>query len=427
MPPPIISVEIGSVKANRQIKSISKSILNLNEAVNRLNRNVKLVNFKKMGSGRVARDVRQMNTALNKSAGSTRKLRTGLDKVKKSSDKTSKSIKGTKARVTELSKSIQIALGPLSGVAARLTAFSALASGASIAVAVLVASVIAMAFAFVKTINAGKDMEKQLLVIGGLIRSTGSAAGLTVSQINQLSESIAFSTLAGVNQARDAAAVLLTFVAISGKAFERTLRLSQDLAQLGFGSMRNAAVQLGKALEDPAIGLSALRRVGVSFTPVLREQIILLAELGRSAEAMALTLKTIEEQTGGAGITAGGGLTGAIDELGDAFTKFFETLSKNKDIIDTLAFLARGATKIVLKAEGLVAAKTSVELNQEVNKAIARLRRVKEESELAIRGAPGEFAKMMMRMNVATNIKIAADELIEARRLLNVSTAAEEK
>ncbi|KKL76940.1 hypothetical protein LCGC14_2039870, partial [marine sediment metagenome] len=341
-----------------------------------------------------------------------------------SSDKTAKSLKGAKGRVTELSKSIQIALGPLSGVAARLTAFSALASGASIAVAVLVASLIAMAFAFVKTVNAGKDMEKQLLVIGGLIRSTGSAAGLTVSQINQLSESIAFATLAGVKQARDAAAVLLTFVAISGEEFKRTLRLSQDLAQLGFGSMRNAAVQLGKALEDPAIGLSALRRVGVSFTPVLREQIILLAELGRSAEAMSLTLKTIEEQTGGAGRVAAGGLTGAIDELGDAFTKFFETLSKNKDIIDTLAFLARGATKLVLKAERAVAQDTAAELNQRVNEARLRLQRVQEEAVLAEKGAPGLLAKKLSGESMAANVQAAVDDLATAQKLLNKSQAA---
>ena len=261
-------------------------------------------------------------------------------------------------------------------------------------------------------------MEKQLLVIGGLIKSTGSAAGLTVSQVNQLSQSIAFSTLAGVNQAREAAAVLLTFVAISGKEFKRTLRLSQDLAQLGFGSMRNAAVQLGKALEDPTIGLSALRRVGVSFTPVLREQIILLAELGRSAEATALTLKIIEEQTGGVGKAAATGLTGAIDNLGDSFTRFFETLSKQKDIINILARLARGTSRFIdLLNEG-VRQPTGPELNANVNRARERLRRQVERLGPALESTSPQVMTMVQRM-----LDPLLKELFEAEDALSVAVS----
>ena len=35
--------------------------------------------------------------------------------------------------------------------------------------------------------------------------------------------------------------------------------------------MKTAALQLGKALEEPEIGMSALRRVGVSFTEQQKE------------------------------------------------------------------------------------------------------------------------------------------------------------
>ena len=145
MPPPVISVEINSVKADRQIKSIRKSITDLKGAVNTLGKSVKRVDSSKMGSRKVVGDVNALNRAMRKTSGTTTKLRNGLNKVSKAGDKTAKSIKGTKARVTELSKSIQIALGPLSGVAARLTAFSGLATGAGVAVAALVASVIALA------------------------------------------------------------------------------------------------------------------------------------------------------------------------------------------------------------------------------------------------------------------------------------------
>ncbi len=415
MPPPVISVEIGSVKANRQIKSIKKNILDLRQAVNTLSRSVKTVNFSKMGTRKAAGDVTTLSNAFRKNTVNQKRMKKGLDNVKKSSDKAGKSIKNTAKQTAVFSKSIQVALGPLSGVAARFTAFSAIATGLNLIIALSVAGIIALAAVFVKTVNAGREMEKQLLVIEGLIKSTGSAAGLTVSQINQLSQSIAFATLASVNQAREAAAVLLTFVAISGKEFKRTLRLSQDLAQLGFGSMRNAAVQLGKALEDPTIGLSALRRVGVSFTPVLREQIILLAELGRSAEAVALTLSTIEEQTGGAGKAAATGLTGAIDNLGDSFTRFFETLSKQKDIIGILSRLARGTAKGIDIVERGLREPTGPELNANVNKARERLRRQAERLGPALESTNPQAMALVERM-----LDPLIKELFDAEDALNL-------
>lgn len=418
MPPPVISVEVNSVKANRQIKSIRKSIADLKGAVNTLGKSVKRVDFSKMGSRRAAGDVTTLSNAFRKNTVNQKRMKKGLDNVKKSSDKAAKSMKNTAAQTAVFSKSIQVALGPLSGVAARFTAFSAIATGLNLVIALSVAGIIALAAVFIKTVNSGREMEKQLLVIEGLIKSTGSAAGLTVSQINQLSQSIAFATLAGVNQAREAAAVLLTFVAISGKEFKRTLRLSQDLAQLGFGSMRNAAVQLGKALEDPTIGLSALRRVGVSFTPVLREQIILLAELGRSAEAVALTLSTIEEQTGGAGRAAATGLTGAIDNLGDSFTRFFETLSKQKGIIGILDRLARGTAKGIDILERGLREPTGPELNANVNRARERLRRQVERLGPALESADPQVMTMVQRM-----IDPLLKELFDAREALSIKIA----
>jgi hypothetical protein len=44
---------------------------------------------------------------------------------------------------------------------------------------------------------------------------------------------------------------LLTFKSITGETFGDALRLSQDLAEVGFGSVGSAALQLGKALEEP--------------------------------------------------------------------------------------------------------------------------------------------------------------------------------
>ncbi len=373
MPPPVIAIEINSVKAKRDIKSIRSSLGDLRKRVNELGRSVKKVNFADMKAGKVTPDLKNMRSALNKNTVALNKFRGGLKRTGKQATKTSKQLKGTKARVTELSKSIQIALGPLSGIAARLTAFSGLATGAGIAIAAIVAGTIALAAAFLKTVSAGKEMEERLLQIQQLITVTGGVAGRSAQEVDNLAQSIANSTLASVNDIRDAGAVLLTFVAVTGKAFDRTLKISQDLAQLGFGSARNAAVQLGKALEDPTIGLTALRRVGVSFTKELREQIIELSKLGQTAEAVELILGNLESQVGGVAEAAGTGLSGSIDRLGDNLTKLFEVIAEQGKVIPVVKFIFDDLNKSIERFTNLISSKTIAELVSDVEEAQAAL------------------------------------------------------
>ncbi len=338
MPPPIIQVEVNSIKANRQIKSIKKNLADLNTMVNRIARNVKTVDFSQMGKGATG-NLRNMAKAATVAATAQGKLGKGLKDVGKASDKAGKQTRGLNKNVTALSKSIQVALGPLSGVAARLTAFVSLGSGLNFVIAGIVAGFIALSAIFIKTVQAGREMEERMFAIQQVINITGQAAGRSAVQIEALAQSVATSTLASINDIRSASAVLLTFVSVTGKAFDRTIRLAQDLAQLGFGSARNAAVQLGKALEDPKAGLSALRRVGVSFTRQLRDQIIEMAELGRTAEAVELILSNLESQVGGVGEAAAQGLSGALDRLGDNFTRFFELLGQKTETLPGLTAL----------------------------------------------------------------------------------------
>ena len=51
------------------------------------------------------------------------------------------------------------------------------------------------------------------------------------------------------------------FKSISGETFKEALRLTQDLAEVGFGDVKQGAIQLGKALEEPIVGLGALRKL----------------------------------------------------------------------------------------------------------------------------------------------------------------------
>ena len=94
------------------------------------------------------------------------------------------------------------------------------------------------------------------------------------------------------------------------------------------------AMQLGKALEEPIVGLGALRRVGVSFTEDQKELIKVLDMTGRKAEAQKIILEALDKQVGGAGVKAAQGLRGAIDSLVEGFTIWVEESIYGRKMVD---------------------------------------------------------------------------------------------
>lgn len=100
-------------------------------------------------------------------------------------------------------------------------------------------------------------------------------------------------------------AKLLTFKELAktaddvGGSFDRATMAALDLAAAGFGSAESNATQLGKALQDPIKGLTALTRSGVTFTAAEKEKIKALVASGQILEAQNQILSAIETQVGG--------------------------------------------------------------------------------------------------------------------------------
>jgi hypothetical protein len=100
---------------------------------------------------------------------------------------------------------------------------------------------------------------------------------------------------------KNSQAKLATFsqIARSADTMGRSTTLAADLAAKGFGSMDSAAVLLGKALENPTKGVSALARVGVELTDSQKEQVKALQETGDMAGAQEVIFGALEKQVGG--------------------------------------------------------------------------------------------------------------------------------
>ncbi|QFT53546.1 phage tail length tape measure family protein [Microbulbifer sp. THAF38] len=218
--------------------------------------------------------------------------------------------------------------GPLGGVSGRVGALNGLLTSGASSWALFGAGVAGVTAVMYQSIRAGEEMERQQLKIEALLKATGGASGRTAEQLDEQARSVARATLASVSGIREAQGVLVTFKTVQGPVFDDAIRLSQDLAAVMGGDAKSAALQLGKALEDPATGLTALKRSGVSFTEQEKEQIKTMQESGRVAEAQRMILLKLQQQVGGAGAAEAGGLTGATDSLGQAWEEFLEGLSK---------------------------------------------------------------------------------------------------
>ena len=190
---------------------------------------------------------------------------------------------------------------------------------------------------FTAALKSGLDVfeatEMQMARTEGLIRATGGAAGFTAEQMERMARDVALNTMASTDGIRSAQSVLMTFRSVSGETFEESIRLSQDMASVMGTDVKSAAMQLGKALEDPVAGLSALTRSGISFSETEKLMVRDMMAANKAAEAQAIVLAKINGQIGGtASAEADGTLGGSKDTLGQKWNEFLESLARTSMI-----------------------------------------------------------------------------------------------
>ena len=292
------------------------------------------------------------------------KFKTNLESAKKkmaqtgsAAGKTGSKMKGMSKAFQNTAGSIAAVQGPLGPVAGRLSAIGAIIGRVSPKMLAFTAIGVGLGVVFTKLVKNVSAVQTQMLKLEGILKATGNAAGLSLSEIENLSTEIGVATLASTSKVRDAAGIMLTFKSITGETFKDALRLAQDLAEVGFGDLKMGATQLGKALEDPIVGLGALRRVGVSFTDAQKEMIKVLTMTGRKAEAQRIILDALDQQVGGAGVKAATGLAGAVDSLREKLDIFFERSKVGVAIVNGLTasinFLADAFGNVDIEAKKL--------------------------------------------------------------------------
>ena len=213
------------------------------------------------------------------------------------------------------------------------TAFKALGVGLAVASA-------AGAVIFNKMIAATIEQDRVMAQLNATLKSTGGAAGKTASDLAKTAAELQKITTYGDEAIISAQSLLLTFKEIKGDNFDRTTKAVLDMSTAMGTDLKSAAIQLGKALNDPSTQLSALSRSGVSFSESQKEMVKAMVESGNIAEAQTLILKELESQFGGsaeaARNTLGGALEGLKNNWGDLFEVQGQASEGMVDSINTL-------------------------------------------------------------------------------------------
>jgi len=272
--------------------------------------------------------------------------------------KLDKELKQSEKAVGRFSKTTESRLGKTAGF--MKTGFAA-AGGA------------ALAKFGIEAVNRAEAMNSAYAITEQVISQTGGAAGVTAQEVKNLAKEQSNLTSVDKQLVTEGANVILTFKGIKNEAgegndvFTRTNKLMLDVAATMGTDAKSAAMQLGKALNDPLANMGALSRAGLTFTTQQKEQIKTLVESGDLLEAQKLILGELESQLGGTAAASadasdkiGNVMKEALEAAGGALLEGLEPLAEFVQLLDSVSYTSEKTGESLSLLSGIVTALTGV-------------------------------------------------------------------
>lgn len=156
-----------------------------------------------------------------------------------------------------------------------------------------------------QSVEVARESQKAQAATAQLVKVTGGAARVSADEVKEYSEALARKIGVDHSVIQSSANTVLAFknirdeVGKGNDVFEQTIGLGQDLAADGLGSPTSATKALAKALNDPIKGMTALGRIGVTFTAQQQEQIKALVATGNVLGAQKILLDEVRGKVGG--------------------------------------------------------------------------------------------------------------------------------
>ncbi len=168
------------------------------------------------------------------------------------------------------------------------------------------------------------DAQKEQAQLEAVLRSTGEAAGFNSMQLNKMADMLAKTTTHSAGEITNAQTRLLSYSSIVGEQFPRALQMAIDQSVRLGENIEQSAETIGKALEKPSEGVTALTKQGFKFEESQKRVMKRLEETGRLAESQKIVLDVMAESYDGAAQAArdtfGGALVGLKNQLNDVLT-----------------------------------------------------------------------------------------------------------
>jgi hypothetical protein len=162
------------------------------------------------------------------------------------------------------------------------------------------------------SVGEAREAQKVGALTEQVIRSTGGAAKVTAKQVEELAGALSLKSGIDDEVIQRGANMLLTFknvrneVGKNNDIFDQSVAITEDMAASMAGGMggqidlKSASLQVGKALNDPIKGVTALGRAGVQFTDQQKKQIETLVKHNDMIGAQKIVLGELKDQFGGA-------------------------------------------------------------------------------------------------------------------------------
>lgn len=132
-----------------------------------------------------------------------------------------------------------------------------------------------------------------------VLKSTGDASGMTQQSLDALASSLEKTTYFSRDQIEAGDNMLLTFTNIGKNVFPLATQTMLDMSKAMGQDVKSTAIMMGKALDDPATGLTALTRVGVTFSTQQQDMIKHMVSVGDTAGAQKIMLQELQREFGG--------------------------------------------------------------------------------------------------------------------------------
>ena len=178
---------------------------------------------------------------------------------------------------------------------------------------------VSMANAVWSFIKAGAEMERVNARLANTVASVGHESGITTKAMELWSREISAATGSSRLLIKEGQAILATFTQVGPGVFKDATEVLVDMSEQGFGGMKENAIRLGKALNDPILGVTALREVGTSFTPAAVAFVKALVQENKVLEAQSFILKQVKKELGGAARAMKNTLLGRVNSLRTAW------------------------------------------------------------------------------------------------------------